>query len=139
MKKQLFIFMLIFIGIISIGCSSSNDDESREPYTAWQRMSSEILGTWKYKVSGAENIDAILTFQEKSNNEPYMNIKINNYAYSGKPYYPTGAGDGWIYFKIEGKNTYSKISWQKFNDTSILFKIENVEPYVIEKTFLKSY
>lgn len=138
MKKLLFIFRLIFIGIVSIGCSSS-DDEVKEPYTAWNIMPFEILGTWKYEEYGEQKIKAILTFEEKANNEPYMNLKINNYTYSGKPYYPTSGGDGWIYFKLDGKNSYSKISWKKYNNTSILFKIENVESYVIEKMFLKSY
>lgn len=139
MKKLLFIFTLIFIGIISIGCSGSDNDDVKEPYTAFTFMPSAIQGTWKYKVGGSENIDAILTFEQKANNEPYMDIKVNKYTYSGKPYYPTSGGDGAIYFKLKDKSSYSKISWNKVQSDLIVFKIENVENYIIEKQFLKSY
>lgn len=139
MKKLLFIFSLIFIGIISIGCSSSDDDDIKDPYTAYTYMIPSIQGTWKYKVSGAENIDAVLIFEEKANHEPYMDLKINKYTYTGKPYYPTSGGDGYIYFKLKDKSSYSKISWKIINSNSIVFKIENVESYIIEKQFLRSY
>ncbi len=146
MKKQLFIFILIFIGIISIGCSSSNDDDNvKEPYTEYTYLSSYLYGTWKYQVSGAENINAVVTFTDLSNTNmasktPELNLKINNKSYYGKVYYPTSGGDGSIYFRLEGKSSYSKISYT-YNPNLpkiITFKIENVESYTIEKQFKKS-
>ncbi|KPE50132.1 hypothetical protein [Chryseobacterium indologenes] len=132
-------FILTFILFIFFISCSNREDEVKDPYTAFTYMPLEIQGTWEYKISGAENIDAILTFEEKANHEPYMYIKINSYTYKGKPYYPTSGGDGALYFKLDSKNTYSKITWEKYNSKSILFKIENVESYLIEKIFLKSY
>ena len=132
------ILIVIVVSLSFFNCSNSEDDNI-DPYTAFERMPNTLLGTWTYKSSGAENIDAILTFSETSPNNPIMNIKINGYTYSGKPYYPTSGGDGSLYFKLSNKSTYSKLSYYEnpFLNNSMRFKIENVESYVIDKMFQK--
>lgn len=136
MKKILHLISILIFGFIFISCSSS-EDESVSPYTAYSNMPSSIIGTWTYKVSGAENIDATLIFLSDGN----MNLKINNYSYNGKAFYPTSGGDGSIYFKLDKKDSYSKISW--FSNTSLpnnmRIKIDNVENYTIDKTFQKKH
>ncbi|SHF19428.1 hypothetical protein [Chryseobacterium vrystaatense] len=47
MKKVLFIFSLIFAGLVFIGCSGS-DDEPVQP-VADKKIPSELIGNWKIK------------------------------------------------------------------------------------------
>lgn len=140
MKTVLFLFNIVICCLLFTQCSNS-DDEANEPYTAYKNMPYTLLGTWTYKISGATNIDATLVFMEDSPNNPMMSIKINNYNYYGKPYYPTQGGYGAIYFKLEGKASYSKLSWTHNPSLPYVmrFTIENVEDYIIDKSFQKKH
>ena len=133
MKKQLFIFILIFIGIISIGCSSSNDDEVGDNnYKEWDVFPSSVVGDWR-PVNA--NTKVSLTFEDNKNS-PKLYITRSGRYFQGRPLYLKG-GDGSFYFKFNGSESYSKLNYKKVVNQTYEFNLENSGDLNFKENFIK--
>lgn len=131
MKKLLLKFTLIFVGIISIGCSSSSDDADSN-FEEAKSIPYDIIGDWR-----PENASTKISLSFEDNNyNPKIYISRSGRYFQGKPLYLKG-GDGSMYFKFNGSDSYSKLSYKKVVNKTYEFNLENSGDLNFKENFIK--
>ncbi|MGI9582596.1 hypothetical protein ACR1PO_15480 [Chryseobacterium sp. RRHN12] len=131
MKKIKLIFIVLSAGLFTLSCSHSDDEDSN--YKELERMPYDIIGDWRPENAYTK---VSLTFSEESNYTPKLYISRSGRYFQGRPLYLKG-GDGSMYFKFNGSDSYSKLNYKKVVNKTYEFNLENSGDLNFKENFIK--